>query len=128
MITAAQLAGAVDATLLSDAGDAGRDGGPGAGVELTGATIRAQDAGPGVLFAALPGAKVHGASFAAEAVEAGASAVLTDPAGVELMAQIADRLPVLVHPSPRSILGAAPGRGRDGRPRRRVGADRAPRG
>ena len=107
MITAAQLAGAVDATLLSDAGDAGGDGGPGAGVELTGATIRAQDAGPGVLFAALPGAKVHGASFAAEAVEAGASAVLTDPAGVELMAQIADRLPVLVHPSPRSILGAA---------------------
>src|SRR5690606_15913327 len=95
--TARQLADAVRATLLGD-----RTGG---GEELTGATIRAQDCGPGILFAALPGTRVHGAAFGATAVEAGAGAVLTDPEGLELMAAVADRLPVLVHPDPRSVLG-----------------------
>ncbi|UVE95024.1 UDP-N-acetylmuramoyl-L-alanyl-D-glutamate--2,6-diaminopimelate ligase [Dietzia sp. B32] len=97
MTTARQLADAVRATLLGD-----RTGG---GEELTGATIRAQDCGPGILFAALPGTRVHGAAFGATAVEAGAGAVLTDPEGLELMAAVADRLPVLVHPDPRSVLG-----------------------
>lgn len=98
MTTAAQLADAVRATLLGD-----RDG---AAVDLTGATIRAQDAGPGTLFAALPGTRVHGASFASTAVESGASAVLTDAAGLELMGPDVERVPVLVHPEPRSVLGA----------------------
>lgn len=98
MTTAAQLAEAVRATLLGDVG--------GAHVELSGATIRAQDAYPGTLFAALPGARVHGASFAAAAIEAGASAVLTDRDGLELMGSVAAGVPVLVHPDPRSVLGA----------------------
>ena len=98
MTTARQLADAVGARLLGDRS--------GADVDLTGATIRAQDCGPGVLFAALPGTRVHGASFGATAVEAGASAVLTDPEGIELMAAVAGRLPVLVHPAPRAVLGA----------------------
>lgn len=99
MITAAQLAEAVGAELRGDS--------VGANVDLVGATVRAQDAGPGMLFAALPGAKVHGASFASTAIEAGAAAVLTDPAGVELMADVAGQLPVLVLSAPRSVLGAA---------------------
>lgn len=99
MITAAQLAGAVDAAVLGD-----RDG---ADVDLVGAAIRAQDAGPGVLFAALPGARVHGASFGATAIEAGASAILTDPEGIAILSAVAGQLPVLVHPEPRSVLGAA---------------------
>lgn len=99
MITAAQLADAVQAALLGD--------GAGAEVALTGASVRAQEAGPGILFAALPGARVHGASFGATAVEAGAAAVLTDPEGIEIMAAVADRVPVLVHPAPRTVLGAA---------------------
>ncbi|MBB1042979.1 Mur ligase domain-containing protein, partial [Dietzia sp. DQ11-44] len=70
MTTAAQLADAVRAGLLGDRAAAH--------TELTGATIRAQDAMPGTLFAALPGTRIHGASFCATAVEAGASAVLTD--------------------------------------------------
>lgn len=98
MTTAAELADGAGATLLGN-----RDG---ADVVLTGATIRAQDAGPGILFAALPGARVHGASFAATAIEAGASAVFTDAEGMELMAAIAGSVPVLVHPDPRSVLGA----------------------
>ena len=99
MITAAQLAEKVHAEVLGHRA--------GADVDLVGATIRAQDAGPGILFAALPGARVHGASFGATAVEAGAAAILTDPAGSELLASVADRLPVLVHPEPRSVLGSA---------------------
>lgn len=98
MTTAAELADAVRATLLGDTG--------GADVVLSGATIRAQDAGPGTLFAALPGYRVHGASFSATAVESGASAVLTDPEGLELMGPAAESVPVLVHPDPRSVLGA----------------------
>src|SRR5690625_7490591 len=34
---------------------------------------------PGDLFAALPGARTHGARFAQEAIGAGAAAILTDP-------------------------------------------------
>ena len=98
MTTAAQLAATVRASVLGH--------GDGSDVEVTAATIRAQDAGPGTLFAALPGTRVHGASFASAALDAGASAVLTDAAGLELMGSAAERVPVLVHPDPRSILGA----------------------
>ncbi len=76
----------------------------GAEVAVTGVTLRAQDVLPGDLFAALRGAKVHGARFAAAAVAGGAVAVLTDPAGAAMLP--AD-VPVLVHPAPRSVLGAA---------------------
>lgn len=97
MTTARDLADAAGAMLLGDSA--------GADVVLTGSTIRAQDAGPGILFAALPGTRVHGASFGATAIEAGASAVLTDAEGMELMTAVAGRVPVLVHPDPRSVLG-----------------------
>ena len=46
---------------------------------VTGVTLRASDVRPGDLFAALPGARAHGADFAAEALARGAAAVLTDP-------------------------------------------------
>ncbi|MBV9514413.1 MAG: UDP-N-acetylmuramoyl-L-alanyl-D-glutamate--2,6-diaminopimelate ligase [Mycobacteriaceae bacterium] len=73
-------------------------------IEVTGVTVRAQDAAPGDLFAAVQGLHVHGARFASEALSRGAAAVLTDPAGAAMLA--AD-VPVLVHPAPRSVLGAA---------------------
>jgi UDP-N-acetylmuramoyl-L-alanyl-D-glutamate--2,6-diaminopimelate ligase len=72
-------------------------------VQVTGVTLRGQDAQPGDLFAALPGASSHGGSFAADAVAQGAVAVLTDPAGIGAMGDI--EVPVLVHPDPRSVLG-----------------------
>jgi UDP-N-acetylmuramoyl-L-alanyl-D-glutamate--2,6-diaminopimelate ligase len=73
-------------------------------LQITGVTLRAQDARPGDLFAALPGATTHGARYIRDAIERGAIAVLTDAAGV---AEMADRwrLPVLIHPSPREVLG-----------------------
>ncbi len=48
-----------------------------ASVSITGLTADSRRAGPGFLFAALPGVKVDGARFAKAAVEAGAAAVLT---------------------------------------------------
>jgi UDP-N-acetylmuramoyl-L-alanyl-D-glutamate--2,6-diaminopimelate ligase len=71
---------------------------------VTGVTLRASDARPGDLFAALAGASAHGADFVAQASAAGAVAVLTDPAGRDRAR--ATGLPVLVHPRPRAALGA----------------------
>jgi UDP-N-acetylmuramoyl-L-alanyl-D-glutamate--2,6-diaminopimelate ligase len=71
-------------------------------VQVTGVTLRGQDAEPGDLFAALPGASSHGARFVDDAVRRGAVAVLTDAAGA---AQTDVSVPVLIHPAPRSVLG-----------------------
>ena len=70
---------------------------------ITGVTLRGQDVRPGDLFAALPGSTTHGARFAADAIERGAVAVLTDAAGVAEMGPVT--VPTLVHPSPRGVLG-----------------------
>jgi UDP-N-acetylmuramoyl-L-alanyl-D-glutamate--2,6-diaminopimelate ligase len=81
--------------------------GSGAGVSLTGATLRAQQVRAGDLFAALPGANAHGADFAEAAIGAGAVAILTDRAGAERLGPLRDvTVPVLVHQDPRGILGS----------------------
>ncbi|WP_263248866.1 UDP-N-acetylmuramoyl-L-alanyl-D-glutamate--2,6-diaminopimelate ligase [Saccharopolyspora rosea] len=80
---------------------------------VTGVTLRAQHVRPGDLFAALPGTRVHGADFAAQALEAGALAVLTDQGGVERAgldehpAVRSGRVSLLVHDDPRAVLGRA---------------------
>ena len=74
-------------------------------VAVTGATLRAQHVRPGDVFAALPGARAHGADFTADAVAAGAVAVLTDAAGAARPAVRAAGVPVLVHDDPRTALG-----------------------
>ena len=80
-----------------------RAGGHGDSTLVTGLTLSSQRVRPGDLYAALPGARAHGATFAAAAVEAGASAVLTDPDGVALCDGL--DVPVLVVPAPRAVLG-----------------------
>lgn len=72
------------------------------GVEVSGITNDSSDVQPGDLFAALPGAKRHGAEFAAAAVERGASAVVTDAAGA---AMLDTDTPVIVVDDPRAALG-----------------------
>ncbi|MVU82150.1 UDP-N-acetylmuramoyl-L-alanyl-D-glutamate--2,6-diaminopimelate ligase [Nocardia sp. ET3-3] len=72
-------------------------------VQVTGIEQRSNAVQPGDLFAGLAGAHAHGARFARDAVERGAVAVLTDPAGAELIGEIG--VPVLVHDAPRAILG-----------------------
>ena len=71
---------------------------------VTGVTLRSQDAQPGDLFAALPGASSHGGRFAGDAIRRGAVAVLTDPEGLHFIGADAT-VPVLVRPDPRSVLG-----------------------
>lgn len=72
---------------------------------VSGTTLRAQEVLPGDLFAALPGARAHGADFAAQAIAAGAMAVLTDPAGAARPALRDLPVPIMVHPDPRAVLG-----------------------
>jgi len=77
-------------------------------VLLRGITLRAQDVRPGDLFAALPGSKVHGSRYAAQAVATGAVAVLTDPAGAAALTEPGTPLgvPVLIAETPRALLGS----------------------
>lgn len=75
-------------------------------VTLTGVTLDSRDVRPGDLYAALPGARSHGAAFAAQAAERGAVAVLTDRVGYDTIRAAALSIPVLVSDgSPREILG-----------------------
>ena len=70
---------------------------------ITGVTLASAEVRPGDLYAALPGARTHGARYAADAAARGAVAVLTDPTGAD-EAQ-ATGLPVCVVPDPRAVLG-----------------------
>ncbi len=73
------------------------------GVEVTGVTVRTTEVQPGDLFAAMPGKNVHGASFAAEAAEAGAVAIVTDLEGARLAED--SGLPIVIVDAPRGALG-----------------------
>ena len=90
--------------LAAQAGAVAADGAAVPAVPVTGVTLKSGDATPGDLFAALPGANAHGATYAADAIGRGAVAVLTDPAGASTLAGAG--VPVLVHPDPRAVLGA----------------------
>jgi UDP-N-acetylmuramoyl-L-alanyl-D-glutamate--2,6-diaminopimelate ligase len=70
---------------------------------LSGITLDSRSAEPGDLYVALPGAQVHGAAFCADAVAAGAVAVLTDPDG--RARAVASGVPVFVLADPRARLG-----------------------
>lgn len=84
-----------------------RAGSPTAGTVVSGCTLDSRAVLPGDLYAALPGARAHGADFAAQALEAGAAAVLTDEAGFRRIAgtPAGTAVPVLVADDPRSVLG-----------------------
>jgi UDP-N-acetylmuramoyl-L-alanyl-D-glutamate--2,6-diaminopimelate ligase len=105
-------------TVLAELGDAGREAGelraPGTVVplpEVTGITLDSRAVLPGDAYAALPGAARHGAEFTAQAVAAGAVAVITDQAGARLIGAAAPDgadgadVPVVIVPDPRRALG-----------------------
>ncbi|MGW4161056.1 UDP-N-acetylmuramoyl-L-alanyl-D-glutamate--2,6-diaminopimelate ligase [Streptomyces sp. NPDC004788] len=81
----------------------GGSGRPDGDVEVSGITHDSRAVRPGDVYAALPGARAHGADFVAQAAGLGAAAVLTDPAGAERAA--ATGLPVLVVEDPRGRMG-----------------------
>ncbi|MFD9892318.1 UDP-N-acetylmuramoyl-L-alanyl-D-glutamate--2,6-diaminopimelate ligase [Amycolatopsis sp. NPDC059027] len=95
----ATLLARADARLIADGPEA-------AELTVTGTTLRAQHVLPGDLFAALPGARAHGADFSDQAVAGGAAAVLTDEQGAARPALRDAGVPVLVHPDPRAVLGS----------------------
>jgi UDP-N-acetylmuramoyl-L-alanyl-D-glutamate--2,6-diaminopimelate ligase len=77
-------------------------------VAVTGITHASDQVRPGDLYAALPGSRRHGAEFIPAAAQAGAVAVLTDPAGADRAA--AAGLPALVVADPRAVLGVVASR------------------
>jgi UDP-N-acetylmuramoyl-L-alanyl-D-glutamate--2,6-diaminopimelate ligase len=77
--------------------------GPDGPVLVTGVTHDSRQVEPGDLYAALPGGRFHGAQFCGQAAQAGAVAVLTDPAGRDRA--LACGLPVLVVADLRARLG-----------------------
>jgi UDP-N-acetylmuramoyl-L-alanyl-D-glutamate--2,6-diaminopimelate ligase len=70
------------------------------GVSLSDAAVR-----PGDLFAALPGARLHGARFVPAAAAAGAVALLTDAGGLSAARDAG--LPAIVVDDPRALVGPA---------------------
>lgn len=70
-------------------------------VEVTGVSLSSRDVRPGDLYAALPGARAHGADYVEHAVRGGAVAVLTDPAGRE---RVPADVPTIVVESPRAAV------------------------
>jgi UDP-N-acetylmuramoyl-L-alanyl-D-glutamate--2,6-diaminopimelate ligase len=70
---------------------------------LTGVTLDSRAVRPGDLYAALPGARAHGAAYAEQAAAAGAVAILTDPDGRDRAARAG--VPVFVVSNPRDRLG-----------------------
>lgn len=76
---------------------------PASDAEVTGITHDSRAVRPGDVYAALPGARLHGADFVTQAAGLGAVAVLTDPTGAGRAA--ATGLPVLVVENPRGSMG-----------------------
>ena len=71
------------------------------GIEVTGISQSSNEVIEGDLFIALPGEKFHGATFANDAIEKGAVAVLTDVAGAAMITGV----PVLIVDNPRRAAG-----------------------
>ncbi|CAM3168670.1 UDP-N-acetylmuramoyl-L-alanyl-D-glutamate--2,6-diaminopimelate ligase [Stackebrandtia soli] len=76
----------------------------GADVDVTGVSLDSQKVRPGDLYAALPGARRHGAEFLAQAVAAGAVAAVSDARGAAVAAELG--LPCLTVDEPRVVVGA----------------------
>lgn len=75
---------------------------PEATLTVTGISLDSNAVEVGSVFAALPGTRAHGASYAATSK---AAAILTDNAGWEILAEAGETRPVLVVDDVRAILG-----------------------
>lgn len=72
--------------------------------QLLGISMNTNDLRAGDLFVAMPGLKTHGAAFASRAIELGASAIITDASGLELIES--REVPIALLEKPRNHLGA----------------------
>lgn len=75
---------------------------------IAGLAVDSRDVRDGFLFAALPGTKVHGASFIPTALAQGATAILTDAEGAALAAEAieAAKAALVIAEDPRGALSA----------------------
>ncbi|MFC0580828.1 UDP-N-acetylmuramoyl-L-alanyl-D-glutamate--2,6-diaminopimelate ligase [Micrococcoides hystricis] len=76
----------------------------GMNTQVTGVSLNTKTVLPDDLYLALPGAKQHGAAYGSQAIAAGAAAILTDPAGADLLRGV--EVPVLSVQRPRQYVGA----------------------
>lgn len=78
-----------------------------AGLTVTGIAMDSRQVRPGDVYLAVPGALVHGATFAADVHAAGAVAIITDQAGADLIAATDPSVdvPVVVVAEPRVRAG-----------------------
>ena len=92
--------------LLTDLGLAAFDTG---GLRVTGISVDSRETREGHLFAALPGVNSHGADFAAQAVERGAVAILTDRAGAAMLKDMSEitGIRIVTAEDPREALAFA---------------------
>lgn len=76
---------------------------------VTGLSVDSRTLYRGVLFAALPGSRVHGAAYVPQALKAGAAAILTDAAGAEVAAAAlaGSGVALIVAQDPREALARA---------------------
>lgn len=90
MVSLAQIAETFSGTLQLDA-------------EITGITSSSAAATAGMAFVALPGLRVHGATYAQAALDAGAVAIVTDPEGYRIINR--SNVPILVVDNVAEMLG-----------------------
>lgn len=81
----------------------------GAEAQITGLTVDSREVKPGYLFAALPGARVHGGEFIQYALRMKAAAILTDAKGAEIAAKelAGSDAALIVAQDPRATLAQA---------------------
>ena len=91
---------------LSDLGLTAKGGREG---QVTGIAVDSRKIRPGMLFAALPGSRVHGAEFIPYALRMEAGAILTDAEGARLAEEVLAGLdvPVVIAADPREALAGA---------------------
>ena len=71
---------------------------------VTGISMNTSDLRAGDLFVAMPGVKTHGAKFIQKALDSGATAVISDTAGIAELGAL--EIPILRMEQPRKKLGA----------------------
>lgn len=81
---------------------------PNSDLEITGIGLDSSNLpADGAIFAAVPGTRVHGATFAQQDQAASAVAILTDTEGGQLLQEAGEQRPVIVVNNVREVLGVA---------------------
>ncbi|WP_149140838.1 UDP-N-acetylmuramoyl-L-alanyl-D-glutamate--2,6-diaminopimelate ligase [Gemmobacter caeruleus] len=74
---------------------------------IRGLAVDSRAVRPGFLFAAMPGVRVHGATFVPQVIAAGAVAILTDAEGARLAGDLPEGVALVVAEEPRAALAMA---------------------